>query len=425
VLEGLDDIDWDSEVDLEGEASALPDLIRQLLAPSREAREEALAELHQRLCHQESISPVCARVVPFLIEIAGSPRARDRRHVLALLNTIGWGALTSPRPDRRTLQAVGAGARTYLQLLEHPDAATIGVQAGVLLGLCRARSAEVLPTLRRVCSDRGRHPELRASAAMAISEMAGPDEVALLRESFAAGPRGNAVFRLASVLALAWADPAHLPDAALAELLDWFRRHRELTQVTGEFPWADAITPAAVLRGVAAADPTRLLGPLSQLAETAGPDGARWLVDALLAAALPAVPAGWSPQAGPRVAPRAASSLSAREREVLTLIARRPSLWGPGGHRELELEGYGLPSDRHQLLSFLELPVDGEALGAEEVDDGHQAGDPGAEEPDAEEPDAEEPDSEEPEAGQPEREPPLWLVPLAVVVLALLLRLCR
>ncbi len=109
MLERLDDAPWAEIEHAYGTAEDVPDLLRALLDPDEEVREEALEELYGNVFHQGTRFPAAAYVVPFLIEMCASPDVPDRGALLRY-----WGSLITGFFSVRERPTWGDGEQAYL-----------------------------------------------------------------------------------------------------------------------------------------------------------------------------------------------------------------------------------------------------------------------------------------------------------------------
>lgn len=91
LLDGLDDIAWNSLVHAYGAAGDVPELLRALLADDDEKRRNAQEELFGNIWHQGTVYEATAYAVPFLRELLARPDLRDRDAVLRLFASIADG----------------------------------------------------------------------------------------------------------------------------------------------------------------------------------------------------------------------------------------------------------------------------------------------------------------------------------------------
>src|SRR5215475_13382488 len=105
MLENFDTIDWPKLTHAYGQATDIPEMLRELASPIRNERENALDGLRNTLCHQScTVYEATAPAVPFLLELLASDAVKGRAGILRLLadivTTIGYleahGAYDSP-----------------------------------------------------------------------------------------------------------------------------------------------------------------------------------------------------------------------------------------------------------------------------------------------------------------------------------------
>src|SRR5689334_21001111 len=92
MLETLDSISWSDLKHAYGDASNVPDLIRELASPEPEIYENALGELFYTVIHQGTVYSSTAYVVPFFCELLEAPHVQNKPHLLYYLATIARGA---------------------------------------------------------------------------------------------------------------------------------------------------------------------------------------------------------------------------------------------------------------------------------------------------------------------------------------------
>ena len=92
MLDGLDDIDWSSLEHAFGPADDVPELLRGLISPEKDVRDDALGELFGNVWHQGTVYSATPHVVPFLVEILEQDAAPDREGVITLFALIAAGS---------------------------------------------------------------------------------------------------------------------------------------------------------------------------------------------------------------------------------------------------------------------------------------------------------------------------------------------
>lgn len=194
MLERLDEINWASLSHAYGEATDVPDLIRQLAAADSGTRQEAIYALYGNIWHQGTVYKATAFAVPFLVEVLQQPALPDRHEVAALLRELAvgnsyldvHGALDGFRQDvhepdfqkqlRRELkwvkaahEAVVAGVDAYLALTEAEDD-LLRAALPYLLAVCWERTSQIEPVLLRLAVE-DPCAEVRASALFGLLRM--------------------------------------------------------------------------------------------------------------------------------------------------------------------------------------------------------------------------------------------------------------
>lgn len=91
MLEGLDSVDWSTFQHAHGPAVDVPRLLRSLQSSVPGEREEACADLHERVWHQGTIYPASAEIIPFLWELLSCENELGRGCAVSLLCCIATG----------------------------------------------------------------------------------------------------------------------------------------------------------------------------------------------------------------------------------------------------------------------------------------------------------------------------------------------
>lgn len=129
MLERLDTVDWASLTHAYGPATDVPSLLRSLLFPGKEERDEALSELFGNIWHQGTVYPATAAAVPFLYELLAGADTPDKSGIAALLaciaDGVGYleGELERERAEIASVhRAVSAGLHHLFPYLRDSDA---------------------------------------------------------------------------------------------------------------------------------------------------------------------------------------------------------------------------------------------------------------------------------------------------------------
>jgi hypothetical protein len=91
LLEGLEEIDWNSLRHCYGPAGDVPEWLRALRSDDPERREWGFKGLFGNLLHQGSAYEASARAVPFLTELALDPDTASRDRILSMIDGIAIG----------------------------------------------------------------------------------------------------------------------------------------------------------------------------------------------------------------------------------------------------------------------------------------------------------------------------------------------
>ena len=191
MLHGLDDVDWTSLDHAEGSAADIPLMIRSMVSDDPGIRQQAFCTAYGNLYLEGSVFRATAPAVPFLIEIAATPRLPDRHRVLELLFHVAHarrdvGDDMAPTCDesrwvQAASQAVAHGWPEYIRLLEDP-AADVRRQAARMLTCCPDQRVRVVPPLANTF-DSDIDAGARATALYAIAVMAATDEATLIERA--------------------------------------------------------------------------------------------------------------------------------------------------------------------------------------------------------------------------------------------------
>jgi hypothetical protein len=85
MLERLETINWASVRHAYGPASDIPLLVRTLLSPSKDMRQQAIEELDNCIHHQGTLNEAAVYVAPFLIELLQTSETPDKENIAATL----------------------------------------------------------------------------------------------------------------------------------------------------------------------------------------------------------------------------------------------------------------------------------------------------------------------------------------------------
>jgi hypothetical protein len=85
MLEGLNELDWNTIKSAKGSAADIPGLIRQLTDEDPIVREETFEWLDRILVFEGSNYEASARSIPFLLELLAEPSVPDKGNLFVLL----------------------------------------------------------------------------------------------------------------------------------------------------------------------------------------------------------------------------------------------------------------------------------------------------------------------------------------------------
>ncbi|MFX1449534.1 MAG: hypothetical protein ACFFCM_01755 [Promethearchaeota archaeon] len=104
MLEGLDDVEWDTLEHAYGEATDVPEQIRNLASNDPKIREQALYDLNGNILHQGTRYEASAYAVPFIFEILKEPGAGDKAELIEFLVNLALGYPDSFLPNGPNVQ---------------------------------------------------------------------------------------------------------------------------------------------------------------------------------------------------------------------------------------------------------------------------------------------------------------------------------
>jgi len=173
MLDALDEVPWDKLTHVFGPATDLPYLFRELLSPFLEARQHAISDLHDFLCHQGTVSEATFRAIPFLFELLQGDEVRVRTEIAILLTAIadcytGWPSNDLAEECR---QLVGAQLDVLLPFLRHKEAGIRGMVA-TALGRYPDKASNLVPLLQASIG-RERDPHARVAMDAAVERLIG------------------------------------------------------------------------------------------------------------------------------------------------------------------------------------------------------------------------------------------------------------
>src|SRR5689334_2516207 len=92
MLETLESVSWSELEHAYGEASEVPDLLRDLVSPEQKVYQGAIDRLWYTVIHQGTVYSSTAHVVPFFCELLEAPDVQNKPELLHYLAAIARGA---------------------------------------------------------------------------------------------------------------------------------------------------------------------------------------------------------------------------------------------------------------------------------------------------------------------------------------------
>ncbi|EFL19751.1 HEAT repeat domain-containing protein [Streptomyces sp. C] len=116
IFEGVDRVDWSSMGHAYGTAEEVPLWLEQMASPDPDIRESGFSSFYGAAHHQGDVYGCTAASLPFLLALAGDPRAPDRAAVIQLLLSIGRRALDCG-PDQVYFSPSGHESTPYADVV--------------------------------------------------------------------------------------------------------------------------------------------------------------------------------------------------------------------------------------------------------------------------------------------------------------------
>lgn len=291
MLERLDQIPWADLSHAYGDASDVPELIRDLASPDPARRDGALWALYGNIWHQGTVYEATAYAVPFLIELLTIPAVPDKAGILRLLQVIAYGSsymdvhqhLDYFRDERQSEEfaeelklergwvvaahdAVVLGTPVFLSLLSDFQT-TVRTTAPFVLASCAERNEEIIPVLR-THADQEADPIAKASALFAMALLGAPASRPDVHSYLTAGYQDQTsppMVRFVAALGV-----THLAGtAAFSETIPIFRETINLcSDRFSELPWYDHTTPAVAVSQLLTGHPPTQLAWLMEMLES-------------------------------------------------------------------------------------------------------------------------------------------------------------
>ena len=172
-------VDWSRLEGAYGPATDVPKLLVALRSQKKSERDQALGDLEEALYHQGQRFEATSVAVPFIIEVAVDPTAKDKRALLELLGDIavGWrsdvihedidpGWVESDYGEAACFRAVARAEHELMGLLSDPSPTVRAAVLGLLANVPPIASAPLLGALR------DKDTTVRAVACIALARRA-------------------------------------------------------------------------------------------------------------------------------------------------------------------------------------------------------------------------------------------------------------
>jgi hypothetical protein len=383
MLEGLDEIDWQSLSHAYGPADDVPDQLRALAFGDTEEQESALWSFYGNIYHQGTVYHATAYAVPFLIEILTSPDFQAKHDILYLLSHLasGYSYLDAHQDfewEKQKAEADPDGFQAQLQeelgwvraardavYRYHPHyVALLGEEtpktratAAYLLACFKEQHETLLPVLyERLTQESDTVVE---SALILVIGYLAPyeNEVAIAVVEPYLAPDSPLLTRWAAAMTLARLMSTHAPESVLSMLVKILQSGEaieELETALKEIPWWEGGLLGATCTTLSLMGKTRILPFLPHLLG-ALPDipwtGMQDVVYALLLLVFNGQPMGESLHA---------RDLDDFQRRTLQAIADHAIEFrfedgrvGHNGNVKPVLRSFNVPTSRQKLLDFL------------------------------------------------------------------------
>jgi hypothetical protein len=235
VLEGLDDVGWETLHHAYGPATDVPQLLRAIASDNAAVRSDAWHYLYGNLWHQGTVYEATAHAVPFLIELSYAPQVAERHLVLAYLGSLARGnsywdvhqhmslfAVERNTPDfkerldrelawvRAAREAVRAGNHHYAALLADLEP-LVRAGAAYLIGHFDEDAERSINLIRKHLDAEEKHDTVRTACVLSVGLLAVAHQASAAWLEQVLADQDSEPVRIAAALGLACAAPFPLP----------------------------------------------------------------------------------------------------------------------------------------------------------------------------------------------------------------------
>ena len=382
MLDGLDQIQWETLNHAYGTAEDVPGLIRALTYEGDDIRDKTLYALYSNIWHQGTVYQATAFAVPFLIELLSSEDVTRKYDILIYLAHLAQGnsyldvhenvLLFEDKSENDTFQtqlkeelnyvlethqAVCDGIEIYFQLLANPhEEIHTRMAVPYLLACFPEHQTLIVPRLKHILPLES-HRLMRSSIILSLRYLEQDDDATDHLEPYLA-PDEDLIVRVCSAMAFAQIAGSKTPSRVIDLLLDMLKHSSTVDEDYEQLTWSEGEIVGDICKALMVVGNERLAPVI--------PDMARALrrvdfysvstcVDALLyivfgGAPLPTIDT--------------AKALSSHQRTVLQAILESPNTWRItlndgktmlNGNISHMLQAYNLPSNPDAMRHFLQM----------------------------------------------------------------------
>lgn len=262
MLENLKSVPWDQLEHAYGEASDIPQMLRELASLDTEIRERALWSLYGNIWHQGTVYEATAYAIPFLIELLEESDVEDKHAILIYLSDLAFGSSYADvhqhsifHQDQRGTSEfqeqirkeldwvrlaryeVQKGCPVYTRLLNH-ELPLVRAAAAYLLGIFPECIKENLSTLRMHFASDESDEMVRAAIIFAVGLLAKNEPSAITDLETVCQSEAVLSVRLSAAIGLAQSIPDRVPDTVLNLLIQsTITEPDEAASIFEQFPW--------------------------------------------------------------------------------------------------------------------------------------------------------------------------------------------